>query len=120
MPQTIAEGTRHARKVHRCGMCDLPIQPGDRYAYQTCVYDGRAYTFRDCYWCDRDRVVNYVWDWVGGTEEGVSYEQAVEWAEEAIGWPKHWIAYCRPITSTERQAARAWIARATQEATDDE
>jgi hypothetical protein len=113
MVTTLESGHRKARKPHFCGLCGRRINPGDLHAYQNNVYDGRAYTWRDCIWCDRDSIVHYVSDWMGGwTDEGVGGEQAVEWARQAAEWPKHWLAYIRPITATERNAARAWLARA--------
>lgn len=35
--------TRKARKLHHCTYCAEPISPGDEYAHQTGVYDGRWY-----------------------------------------------------------------------------
>ncbi|KAB2809294.1 hypothetical protein F9L07_19840 [Pimelobacter simplex] len=111
---TLDSGQRVARKVHRCGMCGATIKPGDRHAFENNVYDGQAYTWRTCLPCQRDRVSTYVWDWTGGwADEGVDYEQAVEWAEEAVEWPKHWLRDGRAITTCERVAARNWLARAT-------
>lgn len=112
MVTTLDYGTRTARKTYRCGLCDLAIKPGDTYAYQSNVYDDRAYTFRECIWCDRDGVLGYVLDYVGCSDEGVDYEAANEWANEAVGWPRYWL-YGRTIAGAERTAARNWLARAS-------
>lgn len=116
MVTTLSEGTRKARKSYHCGMCNALIKPGERYSFQTNVYDGRIYTWHDCLACTRDGVVNYVSDWDGGWgDEGVDYELAVQWAEEAISWPRHWLRYNRTIHPHERLAARNFCARATGE-----
>lgn len=113
MPVTLDHGKRRARKAYRCGMCGARINPGDHHAFQTNVYDGRVYTWRDCLACDRDGILNYVHDFTGGYHgEGVDFEVAIEWAEDAASWPRYWIA-SRPITTAERLAARNWLARAT-------
>jgi hypothetical protein len=109
---TLDSGQRTARKQYRCGLCNITIKPGDRHAFQTNVYDGRVYTWRDCIWCDRDGILGYVHDWTGGYyDEGVNYEQAVEWAEDAALWPR---SQFRPstISGHEQRAARNWLARA--------
>lgn len=113
MVTTLENGRRVARKPYRCGLCAIRINPGDLYAFQTNIFDGRIYTWRDCIHCDRDEILNYVHDWDGGwSDEGVDYEKAAQWAEEAVEWPKHWIRYNRPIDGAERAAARNWLARA--------
>lgn len=113
MVQTLDQGYRTARKTYRCGLCAITIKPGDRYAFQTNIYDDRIYTWRDCVWCDRDAVLIYVHDFTGGYhDEGVDWEAASEWAAAAVGWPQHWLAYKRTISALERTAARNWLARA--------
>jgi hypothetical protein len=93
MVTTLDYGQRAARKAYRCGLCNAVIHPGDHHAFQTNVYDGRIYTWRDCLACQRDGVITYVNDWDGGwSDEGVDYEKADQWAE--------------------RTAARNWLARA--------
>lgn len=113
MVAQLKEATRRARKVHHCGMCNAQIQPGDLHHVSTNVYDGRVYDWRECLPCHRDLIVNLVHDWTGGwADEGVNYEDAVEWADGAVGWPKNWIGYGRSIHGSERTAARNWLARA--------
>lgn len=112
MVTTLDQGIRRARKAWRCGLCNARINPGDQHAYQVNVYDGHIYTWRDCLGCDRDGILNYVHDWTGGYhDEGVDYEAAIEWAEEAANWPRYWL-YGRQIGGHERLAARNWLARA--------
>lgn len=116
MVTTLDHGTRRARKSYRCGMCLATIRPSDRYAFQINVYDGRVYTWRDCLACERDSICNYVHDWTGGYhDEGVDWESAIEWAQEAVAWPRHWLAHGRTIHPVERLAARNFLARATGE-----
>ena len=111
--QVLRSATRRARKPHRCGMCATAIPVGDLHQVSTNVYDGRVYDWRECLPCDRDGIVGLVHDWSGGSyDDGVSYEQAAEWAQEAVTWPRHWLRYGRDIHPAERFAARAWLARA--------
>lgn len=39
--------TRRARKAHRCGACNLPIEPGELYLDQRVAGDGTAWTWRE-------------------------------------------------------------------------
>lgn len=114
---TLANGTRTARKTYFCGYCAAPIHRSDQYAYQSNVYDGRAYTWRTCIWCHRDGVGDYAHAWAGFPDEGIDYDTVREWAEEAaLTWPRRWGPRDRlfePISADERRAARAWLARAT-------
>lgn len=115
MVTTLDQGRRTARKQYRCGLCNITIKPGDLYDFQTNVYDGRVYMWRCCLACDRDGVLGYVHDWDGGwSDEGIDYEKAAEWAQQTVEWPKCWSDHYpnRPITATERMAARNWLARA--------
>lgn len=117
MVLTLDYGKRRARKVYRCGMCGALIHPGDLHSFSNNVYDGSAYTWRECMACARDTVCNYVHAFTGGWhDEGVDYEAAVEWAMYAIDWPKRWPESWRPeahpISTHERMAARNWMARA--------
>jgi hypothetical protein len=48
----LGEGTRMARKVHRCGECGRTIEAGETYWYQTGVMDGQASTAKMCRHCD--------------------------------------------------------------------
>lgn len=109
---TLESGKRRARKAYRCQLCGAQIRPGDTYAYQNNIFDGHAYTWRDCLHCDRDGVVNYVVDW-SDPDNGVDYEAAYEWATEAILWPAVWRGRVpRPMKAAEHDAARNWLARA--------
>lgn len=113
MVTTLESGTRVARKAYRCGLCNAAIRPGGNYAFQTNVFDGRIYTWRDCLTCHRDGVIGYVNDWDGGwSDEGIDYEKAAEWAEQAVEWPRHWHRHGLTIGGAERTAARNWLARA--------
>ncbi len=101
---TLDHGVRVARKSYRCGMCNAWIKPGNRHSATSNVYDGRAYTWRECLPCERDAVCAEVHAWSGGYyDEGVSYDEAVEWAEETVRWSANPV--CRLV-------ARRWLARA--------
>ncbi len=101
---TLAAGRRVARKTYRCGMCNARIVPGELHHASSNVYDGRAYTWRECLPCERDAVCTEVDAWTGGWhDEGVHYEEAVEWAEETVRWSTNPV--CRLV-------ARRWLARA--------
>ena len=109
----LESGRRRARKAYRCQLCDARIRPGDTYAYQNSVYDNRVYTWRDCLHCDRDRVVDYVDNWID-PDDGVTFESAYEWATEAMSWPYVYRYSGRhiPMKAAEHEAARNWLARA--------
>lgn len=107
--QNLSHGIRKARKHYRCAMCNALIRPGERHNVQTNVFDGHIYDWRDCLPCQRDLVVTYVHDWTG-RDEGVDYEAAMEWAEDAATWGRDWNG--RPRSLHEVRAGRAWLARA--------
>lgn len=108
---TLNYGTRRARKSYRCQMCAAVISRGDLYAFQSNVYDDRAYTWHECLACDRDKVCNYVTDY-WDPDNGADYEAAYEWANDAIHWPLiGWRTRYR-MKAGERMAARNWLARA--------
>lgn len=112
---SLRESTRTAAKVHRCGMCAKVIRIGEQHHVSTNLYDGRVYDWRECHWCQRDRICATVHAWWGDPSEGVNFDSACEWAEEvALGWPtwwgpRGWIG--RRVSASERAAARAWLAR---------
>lgn len=61
-----------ARKVHKCEFCKKQIQPGERYSYESGVFEGDFYTRKLCPECfdmlDTFRKENgygeFNWDWV--------------------------------------------------------
>jgi hypothetical protein len=83
MPTELRAATRTARKVHHCGMCGGMIKVGERHHVYTNVYDGRVYDFRTCEPCREDSIVNEVHAWAYYPDEGVTVEDAEEWAHEA-------------------------------------
>jgi hypothetical protein len=83
MPIQLKAATRVARKEHRCGMCGGMIKVGERHHVYTNVYDGRVYDFRTCEPCREDSIVNEVHAWAYYPDEGVTVEDAEEWAHEA-------------------------------------
>ena len=112
MITTLRDGVRVARKSYWCGMCARPIAVGRTHYVQVNVYNDRAYDWRECLPCHEDHVGTYVSDWAGWDDCGVGCEQAAEWADEAVTWPRHWLRPGRSIHPAERAAARAWLARA--------
>jgi len=44
-----------ARKGHHCDECHDPILPGQKYRYETLVYEGRVFTHKTCLDCDSIR-----------------------------------------------------------------
>lgn len=115
--ETLRDSRVRARKEYRCGMCNVVIRPGDLHRASVNKHDGDLYTWRECLACERDQVCLLVHDWTGGYyDEGVGWEEAYEWAEEtAVGWPTYYRLHplpSKPISATERAAARAWLARA--------
>lgn len=108
---TLDYGIRRARKAYRCQMCGAGIGPRDHYAYQSNVYDDRAYTWRECLACKRDSICVYVVAYCD-PDTGADYECAYEWATEAMFWPMVGWRTRRPMSATEHAAARNWLARA--------
>lgn len=102
MPQQLSAGHRVARKEHRCGVCNGPIAVGERHHVSTNIFDGRIYDWRTCEPCRQDRVLTYVYDWASWPDEGVGYDSAIEWSDDAH----------HSTDEAERAAARAFRARA--------
>lgn len=105
------QGTRRASKSYRCELCGARIHPKDHYAFQSNVFDDRAYTWRECLACDRDKVCVYVTNYCD-PDEGATFDAAYEWAEDAMGWPFIGWRTQRRMLAGERMAARNWLARA--------
>ena len=111
----LASTDRRARKPYHCGMCAARIEKGDLHHVSTTLWDGRVHDWRECIHCDRDGIVDYVHSWTGGYYyEGGGYDQAAEWAEVVVQWPKRWSSRVPspPISASQRMAARRWLARA--------
>lgn len=92
MPILLSESKPKARKVHRCGMCNGQIVPGE--VYNSATYkDDDLYVFKTCQPCEKDGIVTEVYSWCGGPSEGVMAEDAWEWAhEEASPEAERWLA----------------------------
>lgn len=54
-PQFYVEGTRRARKQHRCVECGGPIPVGTVHRYMSGKWDSRVETFRECPLCTEVR-----------------------------------------------------------------
>ncbi|MCB6610211.1 hypothetical protein V3C10_04215 [[Clostridium] symbiosum] len=61
-----------ARKEHKCEFCKKLIQPGQKYSYETGVYDGDFYTRKlcpECFgmlnkFCKANGYGEFSWDWI--------------------------------------------------------
>ena len=78
----LRQSTPTARKAHRCSLCDGTIPAGDTYTRSSNVFDGHVYDFLTCQGCEADRILIRVYDWYGDPDEGVSFDDAIEWATE--------------------------------------
>ena len=54
-PEFYDEGTRRARKIHRCCECGGPIPVGTVHRYMTGKWDDRVETYRECPMCTEVR-----------------------------------------------------------------
>lgn len=54
-PSAWFEKTRVARLVHKCGECGDEIAKGQRYRYESGVWDGRASSHKTCWPCYKIR-----------------------------------------------------------------
>lgn len=95
MVTQLRQSTPVARKAHRCGMCNGSVQPGERYHRSTNLFDGRVYDFITCSPCESDGILAEVHAWCGSPWEGVSAEDAYEWAHD----------------NRDQPAAAAWLTR---------
>lgn len=75
-----------ARKQHQCSLCLARIQPGEKYERATLIYDGQIGDFLTCETCIDDRILGRVFDY-WGLDEGVTDEDAYEWALECTLYP---------------------------------
>ena len=126
----IRENRPASRGRVRCDVCCRTIARGTTYTAQTCAYDERAWTWRECDDCHA--AAPYVHDYVGTRrldEEGVGPDDWPEWADEALAmslWPPARTldeAAARlaeadrdnPLTgSDEAWAALRWLARTSR------
>lgn len=72
-----------ARKQHQCSLCTGHIQPGEKYERATLLYDSQIGDFLTCKTCIDDRILGRVYDY-WGLDEGVTDEDAYEWACELM------------------------------------
>ena len=88
MPTLLHEARPTARKEHRCSCCSGAIRSGLPYKRETYVYDGHVYDWKVCEPCEP--VTDLVWGWVAPfPEEGINFEDYVEWARDHRADPKH-------------------------------
>ena len=82
MSTFVREKNPTARKTHACSLCDGLIAPGEQYTRTTSVYDGRMSDFLICEGCRQDKVLFRVYAWALDSNEGVTFDDAMEWARE--------------------------------------
>ena len=78
----IRETCPTARKSHACSLCNGRIMPGEQYTRTTNVYDGRIGDFLRCTGCKDGMVLSRVYAWAFEPDEGVGFDDAMEWARE--------------------------------------
>lgn len=62
-----------ARKPHCCSTCARVIDPGETYSRQFCVFDGRAYAWKQCQHCEA--LLPYIdYDYTFSDEDYVEWE----------------------------------------------
>lgn len=83
MSAILHTATPKARKEHRCDLCTGTIIPGETYRRDRCVWDDGPYVFKQCSACLDDAIMDKVWDWLGGPDDGVNEDSAIDWARQA-------------------------------------
>ena len=91
MVTVLRDGTRKARKPHRCFHCCRDIAPRTIYGFQSNVYDGRAYTLRwhvDCAECASEwrNLVGYYYDDEGFPPLRDEWCESGEYESECENW----------------------------------
>ena len=97
----IRETCPTARKTHACSLCDGLIAPGEQYTRTTSVYDGRMSDFLICEGCREGKVLFRVYAWALDSDEGVTLDDAMEWAQE----------HAEHGTDDSKAAAKSYLAR---------
>ncbi|GLB62683.1 hypothetical protein NCCP2495_05610 [Dietzia sp. NCCP-2495] len=82
MIEQLRQSTPTARKAHHCSLCHGTISAGETYTRSSNVFDGHVYDFLTCQGCEADRILGRVYDWCGDPDEGVSFDDAIEWATD--------------------------------------
>lgn len=76
-----ADEVRKARKPHRCSECSRTIDPGERYRYESLIWDGKYHVQKTCSGCEIGR------EWLrqecGGWIYGEVHEELREHLDEA-------------------------------------
>ena len=62
MYQNLSHKDRIARKEHRCDWCNETIHKGEKYHYQTFIYDGVIHDWKSHLSCER--IVSAIWDYI--------------------------------------------------------
>lgn len=83
MTETIWKKTVTARTTHLCMLCyGIAAEPGQQYTRTTNVSDGRIYDWVEC--ADCTAIARRAWAWFGYNDEGVDFDDCVDWAKDAV------------------------------------
>lgn len=79
-----------ARKAHKCCTCYRTIDSGETYSRQFCVFDGRAYAWKQCVHCEK--LLPYIdYDYTYSDEDYVEWEpRTVEELRVRVHFNKRW------------------------------
>ena len=75
MYQNLSRKDRIARKEHRCDWCNETINKGEKYYYETFIYDGEMCDWKSHLSCER--IVSAIWDYID-PDEGMSADEFSE------------------------------------------
>ena len=84
MSQVLDSKARRARKPHKCDACKATINPGEEYYWEKHVDSLGLYEVKSCMACDVafSEVLDYVDDWRYVDDEGITFEDYREWAND--------------------------------------
>lgn len=80
----LRDGYPKARKEYTCKLCTCTIRVGEVYYNQQNAYEGTVYIWRECLPCNDSEVARLVSAWMMNPEEGMWWEDAYEWATDAV------------------------------------
>lgn len=80
MPDILKTQWRKARKRHVCSFCNQYIEPGERYKYDTLVYEGSVYDWFSHEKCDF--LANELWSYVDPDDSGMTADDFQETCQD--------------------------------------
>jgi len=79
-----------ARKAHKCSTCYRVIDAGEVYSRQFCVFDGRAYAWKQCLHCEA-LLPRIDYDYTFNEEDYVEWEPSnIEELRVRVHFNKRW------------------------------